>query len=1406
MTGQTAPNGGSEAAAEAKAVPTRAKEVAAAVQAAPDERKREVAAAAVQAAPTKAKKVAAAAVQAAPDKLKEEVAAAAVQAAPDKLKTAVAAAAVQAAPDKLKTAVAAAAVQAAPDKMKGVVAAAAVQATPDELEGEVAAAMVQSVVDSKESAKESERDDIRRAVSESTENTRADAERFGAAWWQQRQQSISEASSPDLRAAEWVRVFAEALLEEHFDVCARLASPEYPALPDQELLVRFARIGAQALREGRWEAAAPLLRLLVDGAWGKALPPASRASIELLLTRILVPIAAERAAVRRRLENALAHSDRDDERALLAVALGECALAGGDLAEATTSFEQAAVLNPADPAPYVGLGLIEERRGEWFTAQQQYDQAARVSDLQALARLHAPVPGNLYWRLAIKLAGTKESLEEPDPHAPVEDVEKALDAIDTALRRRITGRAEYPERRALIYRARLLERLGRRDEAANAYYEAVQRLEPLIDDAMARDYLEEACRLGPAMPVLHWTLAETLRRLAHREDGGVARELLDESVRRWQSGADIRPPGRDDAWAFATLALTKVALAKVEREVPAPKSAWWQAALLAERAVLLDGTYALGWALVAQAHNCVGNPRTALAAANRALKEDRSEPMALEQRATALISIEMIDEARQAAGLLAEDSPGGFWPRLYVLLVAREAEQALGLLSTLPIRDEPTRRYYRAICNYFLDRQTDLVQDLRWIWEHCKEAGVVVPPTGLAWAAYRIGMYDAAEKRYREILAGSNQHGLDPYAACDLGQLLLERGDHARDDFADGEALLESGVRAHDAAMLGNLADVELPQLLRRVASRPHARVVDTIVGRVLALLHQRRAVLLDPSITPEVEMRWVLDANGADLPATPAEDVENGPAADAAGNTAWRTARRQAAHAAVGWLGMSQKRWRDAAETYVALGREGIPEAAAGFARAVAAMRSEADEMVRAGDLSAALAEYRWLVDKVTTHAPDVWKLQSGLLCRVAMASAASGDTGTARNNFEAAFAFLNAGTATDRPMAGHASELREPGVWHRGDLSAAEEADEPRVLAGIFAGSVPAFWAHSDALSAISADPALTSVTRTGIDAILAALSLDDACRTRRSDLDSAATFPLTNTIVLGLGAALIPADMSKLSTLLSQTRDFIERTYGVRIPGVSVRDDVVPTPTGFVVLLAGVPVRMGKTAGTRSPRRVSLSPDQAVAELQDALVSNLAQLIGPDDLRTWASSSAAAVEDDVVRAALADAETRLRVHRVLRLLLRDAVPVTDRRAVLKAISDAVTGGVGTLEALESVRLRMAGVLPGTEPGRQQEQLPAWLENAVAQHLRAGDPSWGGGLVWQAPRDAASTLVAQLRKHLSSLPPDAVILVRNPSVRPFLVRLLAGPQPRPRILTNDELDAARAIQREYEPQETVG
>src|SRR6185437_14511190 len=43
------------------------------------------------------------------------------------------------------------------------------------------------------------------------EQMRADAQRFGAVWWQQRERSIGEQRTPEQRTAAWVDVFAEAL-------------------------------------------------------------------------------------------------------------------------------------------------------------------------------------------------------------------------------------------------------------------------------------------------------------------------------------------------------------------------------------------------------------------------------------------------------------------------------------------------------------------------------------------------------------------------------------------------------------------------------------------------------------------------------------------------------------------------------------------------------------------------------------------------------------------------------------------------------------------------------------------------------------------------------------------------------------------------------------------------------------------------------------------------------------------------------------------------------------------------------------------------------------------------------------------------------------------------------------------
>jgi tetratricopeptide (TPR) repeat protein len=929
----------------------------------------------------------------------------------------------------------------------------------------------------------------------------------------------------------------------------------------------------------------------------------------------------------------------------------------------------------------------------------------------------------------------------------------------------------------MIYQAGLLESLGRAPDAAKTYCDAALRFQVPTEDATARLYLEKACELAPAGAEYHWNLAETLRRLAYGEDGKADQERLDLAIARWEAGTKIRSPGQEEVWAYATLGL-----AKMDRADPATRSTFWEVAALSERAVLLDGTYAIGWAVLAHAHNRIGNPRTALAAANRALAEDSSNAIALENRLLALALLEQDDQTVLAAKPLAGSPASTLWVRLFALIVTRRADAALSLLSEVPAEDEALLRIYRAMCNRALGREADELEDLRWIWDHHDDALVVSSTAG--WAAYRLGHYDAAEEWYWRILGPRDQVVMDQDAACDLGQVFLERGDAARHDLRNGEALLRAGIGQLAPALLTLLGEIELPQLRRRLADKPHRDSAVTIVDRVQALLRQRHSALADSSVTAETEMRAVL---GSGLAAQPVDLIVESPGAGtgdpATEADGWRSARRQAARSALGWLAGARKEWREAAAAYDALGQEGLPEdAAVGFARAVTALCAEADDTTRSGHPGDTRAQYAWLAGQVAAHAPRERELRSGLLCRAALADVASADIDGARRNFEAAAEVM-------------AGRIRDGGTGETGEGL--------RELARNFTGSVTAFWAQTDGLASVKAHPDLTGEARALVDAMLAALSLDDACRTRRSDVDSSVTFPLTNIVVLSLGPGLVPADTTErwplLGTVLPELRDEIEREYGIRVPGVRIREDRALASGAFEILLYGVAVRQGEITEAGSLPGQPPPPDEAVTALRDVLTGNLGHLLGPDDLVDWASpalpgpldgdASRKANGHDAGQDALGDAETRLRVQRVLRLLLREGVPVTDRRAVLGAIAAAVTSGADTLTALRSARECLAATLPGARPDTRRAQLPKELEDAVAQCLRTGDTA-AGRRVWQAPRAVADELVQQLRGYVASLPAGTAVVVERSDVRFFVTRLLAGLPCR--VLAQAELKAA--------------
>jgi Flp pilus assembly protein TadD len=64
-------------------------------------------------------------------------------------------------------------------------------------------------------------------------------------------------------------------------------------------------------------------------------------------------------------------------------------LARGDLSQAQASFEEAARLAPASPAPFNELGIVQRQRGQFAAAGEAYGRAL------ALAPEHAPALRNL---------------------------------------------------------------------------------------------------------------------------------------------------------------------------------------------------------------------------------------------------------------------------------------------------------------------------------------------------------------------------------------------------------------------------------------------------------------------------------------------------------------------------------------------------------------------------------------------------------------------------------------------------------------------------------------------------------------------------------------------------------------------------------------------------------------------------------------------------------------------------------------------------------------------------------------------------------------------------------------------------------------------------------------------------
>jgi tetratricopeptide (TPR) repeat protein len=337
----------------------------------------------------------------------------------------------------------------------------------------------------------------------------------------------------------------------------------------------------------------------------------------------------------------------------------------------------------------------------------------------------------------------------------------------------------------------------------------------------------------------------------------------------------------------------------------------------------------------------------------------------------------------------------------------------------------------------------------------------------------------------------------------------------------------------------------------------------------------------------------------------------------------------------------------------------------------------------------------------------------------------------------------------------------------------------------AQVLAYDAPHLWALRDALLALRDRDDVGAEGRRLTAATADRLPLR---RTYHLEADAAVTAGLTflfvNPLELRFGPGveeLCHSSDLRAATLELQSR--IDAEMGVRIPWVyALAASDLPDRQ------ADIRVYSGWVGGT------VLGPDpdtwipQVIATLEDRLRGYLFRLVGVDDVALWLEGWDPVAGDAPAWDPIDPRADRLRLARVLRMLLREHVSVSDRATIVGAVRSPAgadrRAASATLDTLRDVRRRLGPAALGVRADTVVLPLPSELEHRVAAGLPADKP------VWELPRDETRRLVADLRAWLHARPvtPDA-ITVADGRLRPFVWRLLAADRPAVRVLAEEEL-----------------
>ena len=345
---------------------------------------------------------------------------------------------------------------------------------------------------------------------------------------------------------------------------------------------------------------------------------------------------------------------------------------------------------------------------------------------------------------------------------------QALAFVNEALALGLTG-GRNPEAPAYQLRGEALEAEGKRDEAAEAFYEAGKRYLWRGENAASVAALERAKGLRPKHAPTHWFLMETHRVMSYCEGPPfVDRAHLGASLEAWEAGLEIEEPRASFSWVYSSRALLNEQLGKVPQADSAALN--WEAVTLLERAAIWTTSDAYAWAYLGRYHRMLLNYGCANHATLKAIETDDQNVPAVEERATLLSesgraqeALEMVAKRRQ---LDATPNPWLDGVEAYNLILTGPRDRVLTLLDRA-LASAPNDPWYlamRAGCYRMMGEWDKASEDSRRVLDQF-DPDDTSNRSRFAWAAYYVGDFTGpascssgfsrSPRRRRTRIAGS---------------------------------------------------------------------------------------------------------------------------------------------------------------------------------------------------------------------------------------------------------------------------------------------------------------------------------------------------------------------------------------------------------------------------------------------------------------------------------------------------------------------------------------------------------------------------------------------------------------------------------------------------------------------------